>query len=374
MNNSFFDGEKDLNNSINNDLLRSFIGKNYDKITTKPFNFAGFFFTTGYMFYRKMFLYGILWFIINLIIINLIEQSKQFFVTLILNIVVGFFVNKLYLYYANKKISKIKLKNSQKEFNELKEICASKGGTSLGKVFLGFVTEIAIAIVILVMMFLCGMGVAIASVFNLDNWNITINNNQNDINNFDSTNNKIFLEDVTFSGGNITIGSKSYFYVNGTGNYVSNDKRIKSLIDYMEYIKLDIYYVENNEERVIVDYKVYLKSNNEDITNINNEDELRIKIGLYSTGIHTETFTFLENAGGGSEGYMDEQRYYLAYVFVDSRNNEYKMKYFCEYEDYINMYIDNKLGFIANNKYTITFEVVKDEIWGKYEYYIKSFN
>ena len=35
-----------------------FIGKNYEKITKRPFNFAAFFFTSFYLFYRKMFGFG----------------------------------------------------------------------------------------------------------------------------------------------------------------------------------------------------------------------------------------------------------------------------------------------------------------------------
>ena len=43
----------------NNDeeLLKAFIGKNYDKITKQSFNLAGFFVTSFYFYYRKMFLY-----------------------------------------------------------------------------------------------------------------------------------------------------------------------------------------------------------------------------------------------------------------------------------------------------------------------------
>ena len=33
----------------NDELLREFIGKNYDKISTRQFNIAGFFFTMFYM-------------------------------------------------------------------------------------------------------------------------------------------------------------------------------------------------------------------------------------------------------------------------------------------------------------------------------------
>lgn len=88
------------NNSYNDeDLLKSFIGNNYEKITRSPFNLVGFFFTSLYMFYRKMFLYGLLAFLINLVILCL---ANNYLVTYAFNLIVGLFINKIYLSYVKK--------------------------------------------------------------------------------------------------------------------------------------------------------------------------------------------------------------------------------------------------------------------------------
>lgn len=88
------------NNSYNDeDLLKSFIGNNYEKITRSPFNLAVFFFTSLYMFYRKMFLYGLLALLINLVILCL---ANNYLVTYAFNVVVGLFINKIYLSYVKK--------------------------------------------------------------------------------------------------------------------------------------------------------------------------------------------------------------------------------------------------------------------------------
>ena len=80
------------NNSYNDeDLLKSFIGNNYEKITRSPFNLAGF--------YRKMFLYGLLAFLINLVILCL---ANNYLVTYAFNVIVGLFINKIYLSYVKK--------------------------------------------------------------------------------------------------------------------------------------------------------------------------------------------------------------------------------------------------------------------------------
>ena len=101
------------NNSYNDeDLLKSFIGNNYEKITRSPFNLAGFFFTSLYMFYRKMFLYGLLAFLINLVnkfdiarfLINLVILclANNYLVTYAFNVIMGLFINKIYLSYVKK--------------------------------------------------------------------------------------------------------------------------------------------------------------------------------------------------------------------------------------------------------------------------------
>ena len=71
------------NNSYNDeDLLKAFIGNNYEKITRSPFNLAGFFFT-------------------SLVILCL---ANNYLVTYAFNVVVGLFINKVYLSYAKKRL------------------------------------------------------------------------------------------------------------------------------------------------------------------------------------------------------------------------------------------------------------------------------
>lgn len=52
------------------------------------------------MFYRKMFLYGILAFLINIAIVNVVKLSTS----MVFNLIVGLFINQLYLSYAKNKI------------------------------------------------------------------------------------------------------------------------------------------------------------------------------------------------------------------------------------------------------------------------------
>lgn len=360
------------NNNINNDeeLLKEFIGKNYDKISTRPFNFAGFFFTTFYLFYRKMFLYGILLFIVNLIVLNVINN---FIVTILFGVAVGFLVNKVYLYYAKKKIEKIKIQNQGKDFNTIKLICTTKGGTSVGKIFLGLLAEIGITFVVLIIMIIAGIGGMIGSFFNTENWNITINENKNDqdsTNNSTSTKNSTLVEDVKISGYSC-FNSKCSVSIEESGDYAdygfnaNNINLFLKLDDYSDYIKVNIYYTKKDSDKTIVNYKIYLKSNNEEITDVKDENELRNKIGLYSLGVHTESFT-LTKIGTPGFGFQDDESYtYINYTLVDAKNNEYEMKYIIPNGT-------NELNLTEGDSYTITFEVVKDTFG--YKFYIQSIN
>ena len=124
---------------MDNNLLEKFIGDNYKKITTRQFNISGFFFGSLYLFYRKLYLYGLLVFIVNLIINILLNNI---FVGLFINILIAVFVNKIYVSYANNKINKIKEFNKDKSDEELEKICKVQGGTSVPSVIIGFLVEI----------------------------------------------------------------------------------------------------------------------------------------------------------------------------------------------------------------------------------------
>ena len=354
-------------NSINDEeLLKAFIGNNYEKITTRPFNFAGFFFTTFYMFYRKMFGYALLVFLLNLIVLNVINN---FIVTLAFNVLVGLFVNKIYLYYAKKKIAIIKASNSQMSTDELKRICATKGGTSVGKIFLGFFTELGIAIVVLFVMTLIGIGGAIGQLFNPSNWNITVTDGSNNTNDTSTTGTGTLLEDVSVNGYDCMNSKCNVTIETSDGNSedytlgINNSELFNKLGDYKDYIKLNIYYTKKGNTKTIVDYKIYSKSTNEEIGSVNTESELRDKLGLYSIGTHTNTFT-LKEIGTTGFGFKDDNSYtYTEYTFTDEKNVEYEMKYIND---------NGSLNLTEGNKYNVTFEVSEGTF--EYEFTIKSIN
>lgn len=156
------------------------------------------------------------------------------------------------------------------------------------------------------------------------------------------------------------IGIKNYFLLICSKNLHIT---IQNLNLSEDYIKLNIYYNNKGNVKTIVGYKIFLKSNNEDISNISTENELRNKIGLYSLGMHTETLT-LRKIGVTGYGFADNESYiYTVYTFVDSKNIEYEMNYKNN---------SDSSNLVEGKKYRVTFEVSKGTF--EYEYNIKSIN
>ena len=362
--------QQNQNLSNDDELLKAFIGNNYEKITTRPFNFAGFFFGTFYMFYRKMFLYSILLFIVTTIILSFCIKNVliAFIISILFRIVVGLLINKVYLFYAKKKINIIKVENPQKSIEELKNICSSKGGTSVGKIFIGFLAEMGIGFVILIIVSIIGLGSFVGNLFKFDHPGITSNGNTSSDGNTNSSTDKngTLVENIMVNGYSCFGSSCTISIEDSEGTITdytlnSSDELFQTLGDYQDYILVNIYYTSNGNKKTITNYEIYLKSNNEDISSIKTESELRDKIGLYSVGTHTDTFT-LKEIGTSGFGYEDNVAYtYTDYVFVDSKNVEYEMKY-------INS--NGTLNLTEGNKYTVTFEVVEGTF--DYEFTIQS--
>ena len=181
--------------------------------------------------------------------------------------------------------------------------------------------------------------------------------------------NENVIEDVTFSSSVCSVTCITSFtdsknitreFVDEISNEENNFMKINN---YHDYVKMNIYYNKKGNSNILTNYKIFLRSTNEDISYIKTEKELREKLGLYSLGEHTDTLT-LKKIGETGFGYNDDISYvFKDYLFVDSNNNEYNMRYKNDF---------NKVNFIEGNKYNITFEVTEGDFY--YEFEIKSVN
>ena len=130
-----------LNRPVSDDeLLGDYVGNNYYKISSRFFNLSAIVFSSIYLFYRKMILFGLLVFAITILMLNFI--SNPYF-AIIPSVLLGLIFNKLYLIKANVKIEKNKLNNKGDTY-DLKNMCEKSGGTSLTLAVLGLIAEYGI--------------------------------------------------------------------------------------------------------------------------------------------------------------------------------------------------------------------------------------
>ena len=123
------------NNSIStDDLLEEYIGKNYNKIIKRFFNFAALLLSGIYFLYRKMYIEGTIIYLISLLLlfsVLIINPLISFGIMILISLVSFFIFNKLYVNSCRRKIDIIKVKNKNKSVADIKNICVRKGGTNL---------------------------------------------------------------------------------------------------------------------------------------------------------------------------------------------------------------------------------------------------
>lgn len=127
----------EINMNINNfqnseeKMIAAYIGNNYEKITTKKFNFAAWFFNIGYLFYRKMYIQGIILYLIMGVIIAISNETIFTCIFVFADIVFGFIFKRWYMNNVKKQIKLIRKNNPNSSEEKLIDICKNKGGTNL---------------------------------------------------------------------------------------------------------------------------------------------------------------------------------------------------------------------------------------------------
>lgn len=156
-------------NIMDSEYIRDFVGENYDSFVNNPFNIGAFFLGNLYFFYRKMFAYGLIIFIIQAAIGMV---TKIIGLGLLINVACAFVANKMYLNFAAKKVKSLSVLYSGMD---LKQKCAEKGGTSIGLIFAGMAAEFLCSLLIaIVSLFIFGAAL-FGSILNPNNWDVTIN-------------------------------------------------------------------------------------------------------------------------------------------------------------------------------------------------------
>lgn len=138
-------------NAVDEKLVEAFVGPAYQAFVKGQFNPGAFFLTSLYFFYRKMFLYGLAFFVGQILLSMILGKA---YIAILINIACALTANKIYLNFAKTKVKKLSKTTPQEQ---LLSKCEEKGGTSVGLVFLGmFVEFILLLVVIVIAMFVFG--------------------------------------------------------------------------------------------------------------------------------------------------------------------------------------------------------------------------
>ena len=264
------------------ELVKAYVGPKYDTIVNSKFNIGAFFFTPLYLYYRKLFLYGILVFIVDLLIINFTKFS---ILTTVISVLVAMLFSKLYIPEVKKRVEKIKQKNPDKSIEEIKEICAKKGGTSIGLAALGCFINGLLVTIVLILLLVLGFATVFSELINLEaDENKEISENENTNTEF----NGVFMFDTSINMADkfiITVPAEytdnsdtytyEYSYSAGTGVFDECEISLKVVDGYA------------SGETLIKQMQVYHSKNTSDITPVNQVTKNGITWNSYNT---TDTF------------------------------------------------------------------------------------
>ncbi len=142
-------------------FVNDFIGKNCNKIKNKIYNFSALFFGVIYMFYRKMYFYGIVG-IISYFILSIFVKNIYFLG--LINIILFFSFNSIYLSYTYNKLKSITDAYPHSSKEQLTGLCADKGGTSDFGAFLGIVSVVVLTFIFIFITMNLGIASSITSL------------------------------------------------------------------------------------------------------------------------------------------------------------------------------------------------------------------
>lgn len=132
-------------NQINNEeelLLREYIGSAYEMINQSSFSFPTFLVGFFYFWYRKMYLYGIAWFIL-VVILTIISPRGIGIFEFIIRVILAIQFKKIYFYFARKKVKLLISRTPNLSFDQRKQLCRKRGRTT-------FAPMVAIPVVIFI--------------------------------------------------------------------------------------------------------------------------------------------------------------------------------------------------------------------------------
>lgn len=122
--------------NVEEDLLKAYIGNNYDKMMGSSYSIPALVFSYFYVLYRKMFILPFVSFVVCTILVYI---TDLLFIYLLPCLLFAFVFKPLYIKKAKNYVSKTKKKMDGKKYSIVKMNCVNDGGTSLSFCLIGVV-------------------------------------------------------------------------------------------------------------------------------------------------------------------------------------------------------------------------------------------
>ena len=127
------------------ELIKAYVGKNYEKIKNTKFSIPTFFFGPCYFFYRKLYALGL-----GYAIISIFLGSLAYPIFLIIHILLSATFSKLYLNIVKTRVEKIKQQNKNIDKEALKIHCKIKGGVNILVILIAIIVFFSLVVLTIV--------------------------------------------------------------------------------------------------------------------------------------------------------------------------------------------------------------------------------
>lgn len=281
------------NMNDNDDLINSYIGKNADKLKKGGFSPNTFFFGVIYVFYRKMWLLGLIWLAIISVLSLLLPPLYADIILIIFGIAISVKFKKFYLKHVEKKVNKIKLANPEQPKEQLIKICSKKGGTTI--------IPVIIAIVLCAFLLFMVLSNVIKTYMDANKEYEKIKNIQKNEDN---------LTKVIFNNLSINIPIEFRLSNNSTDNFKEYTKSLYnpelSNLSYLNYCSIVLSLTEGMEYNN--DSKQYLENTTSHDDNGIREKRINNKIWYY--GSTTDNYDQIYNYATENNGKIYQVKFY----------------------------------------------------------------
>ncbi len=135
---SYEDEDEYDDESLSEDgFLKDYIGEDYNWIVEKPFNIYALLLSWMYFLYRKLYIIGIIGLAITGYVLRVTPNILPIYIIIVM-VLSGILFNPIYLIISKIKVANIVNRYSDKSNQEIREICADKGGVNTPRALLIF--------------------------------------------------------------------------------------------------------------------------------------------------------------------------------------------------------------------------------------------